>query len=179
MIQLGILFKSETKAIIESLLFVSRDPLPLDTISEIVGASAEDLKQLLDEMKEEMESKERGLQILEIGESYQLATKPVNYRYIEKLYKKPQIPLSKAALETLAIIAYRQPVTRAEIELIRGVKSDGVLATLMERDLIKEDGRKDAPGRPILYRTSDYFLNYFGLKSLDELPKIDEEHGRD
>ncbi|MDK2984657.1 MAG: segregation and condensation protein [Clostridia bacterium] len=168
------MFKDETKAIIESLLFVSSEPLHLDTISEIVGAPKDDIIPLLEEMKKDLEKKDRGILLLEIGNGYQLATKPQYYEFIEKLYKPNISPLSQAALETLAIIAYRQPITRSEIEIIRGVKCDRVLTTLLERGLIEEQGRKEGPGRPILYGTSDKFLSYFGLTSLDELPDVEE-----
>ena len=172
---MGILFKDETKAIVESLLFVSNETLSLEKISEIVGISKNDLKDLIEEMIIEFEKNHRGIQLLEVGKGYKFATKPEYYQFVEKLYK-PNIPsLSQAAIETLSIIAYEQPVTKAEIEIIRGVKSDGVIAKLLERNLIEEKGREDRPGKPIIYGTGNTFLNYFGLKDLSDLPKVEKK----
>jgi segregation and condensation protein B len=169
---LGVLFKNETKAIVESLLFVSNEPLSLDKMTKIVGVSKSNLKDLITEMVEEFEENSRGIQLLEVGEGYKLATKPQYYQFIEKLYKPNITSLSQAALETLSIIAYKQPITKAEIEILRGVKSDGVIAKLLERNIIEEKGRKDVPGKPIIYGTGNNFLNYFGLKDLNELPEV-------
>ena len=116
-----------------------------------------------------------GLTLLEINGGYKLGTKPQVARYIELLYKQPAQALSNAALEVLSIIAYKQPVTRGEIDFIRGVQSDRALATLVEKGLVKDVGRKDGPGRPILYATTEQFLLHFGLHSLDDMPNLDVE----
>lgn len=171
---MAMLFKQETKAIIESLLFVAIEPLTLSTLSQVLGVAEDDLKLLLEELMEEYNSGTRGIQLIMVGGGYQITTRPQYAPYIEKLYKKRVPSLSHAALETLAIIAYKQPITKNEIELIRGVKVDGVVSTLMERNLIQEVGRKKGPGRPILYGTTTDFLTYFGLKDLSELPQLDE-----
>lgn len=168
------LFKEETKAIIECLLFVSNEPLELKTISKISDISEDDIYILLLEIKEELNQKNRGLQLLESGSGFQLATKPQYFNYVKKLYKPSNTALSQAATETLAIIAYKQPITRTEIEAIRGVKSESVLITLQEKGLIKGLGRKDVPGNPVLYGTTDKFLSSFGLKTLEELPSLEE-----
>ncbi|GAW93912.1 SMC-Scp complex subunit ScpB [Calderihabitans maritimus] len=164
----------EAKAVIECLLFVAREPLTLKTIGEIVGMKEKEVRQLLEELMQSYNNGSHGIRLLEVANGYQFCTRPEFASYIEKLYQ-PQIQmLSKAALETLAIIAYKQPITRAEIETIRGVKSDRVISTLLERRLIQEVGRREGPGRPILYGTTDEFLRSFGLKSLEELPNLEE-----
>ncbi|MBK5652834.1 MAG: SMC-Scp complex subunit ScpB [Rhizobium sp.] len=117
----------------------------------------------------------RGIQIIEVNNSYQLSTKPEHYEYIERLVK-PQTRqgLSQQSLETLSIIAYKQPITKAHIDAIRGVKSEGCVSRLLEKELIIEAGRQDGPGRPIIYCTNDNFLKLFGLKSLNDLPPLKE-----
>ena len=115
----------------------------------------------------------KGIQIIEVANGYQFCTHPECGAYIEKLQKTPRnVGLSPAAIETLAIVAYKQPIAKAEIEALRGVSVESSLATLVDKNLIEEAGRKEAPGRPILYRTTKQFLKYFGLNHLDELPKI-------
>jgi len=172
---MAVLFPEETKGIIECLLFVATEPVSLKTICEIAEIDKEDALELMGELQEEYRRRRRGLQILEIAKGYQLCTRPEFASYIERLYK-PQSSsgLSKAALETLAIIAYKQPITRGEIEMIRGVKVDSSIATLVEKELIKEVGRKDGPGRPVLFGTTPDFLRYFGLKDLKDLPDPEE-----
>lgn len=168
------LFKEETKAIIECLLFVSNKPLELKTMSKVICISEDDISKLLLEIKEELNQKNRGLQLLESESGFQLVTKPQYYNYIKKLYKPSFAALSQAATETLAIVAYKQPITRMELEAIRGVKSDSVLTTLQEKDLIKVLGKKEVPGNPVLYGTTNKFLSSFGLNSLEELPSLEE-----
>lgn len=165
------LFGEKYKAIIECLLFVSGEPISLEKIAEVAEIKHEDALAFIEELKREYS--ERGFNITELAGGYQFVTNPEHFLYIERLYKPQAQTLSQAAIETLAIIAYRQPVTRAEIELIRGVKVDGVVVTLLEKKLITEVGRKESPGRPILYGTGDYFLKFFGLNSLEDLPSVE------
>ncbi|HHU32648.1 MAG: SMC-Scp complex subunit ScpB [Zhaonellaceae bacterium] len=167
------LFSEDKKAIIESLLFVSIEPLSAKKIGDIIGLKPDDVLILLTEIKNDLEKPDRGICLIEIAEGFKIVTKEQYSEYIEKILKPQVTSLSHAALETLAIIAYKQPITRAEIEQIRGVKVDGVLNNLMEKLLIKEIGRKESPGRPIVYGTTTEFLTYFGLKNLSELPSIE------
>lgn len=167
---MGMLFPDETKAILECLLFVSKEPLSVKTLAQIVELPESDIKVMMDELAQEY-SNGRGINIQIVANGYQFSTRPEFAAYIEKLYK-PQntYGLSKAALETLAIIAYKQPITRAEVEAIRGVKVDSSIGTLVDKNLVKEVGRKEGPGRPILFGTTPSFLKYFGLGELSELP---------
>ena len=167
---------SEVKKILEALLFVSEKPLNLKHIQDAMGNIDNNLlKEAIKELKEEFTCEKRGIQLVEIAGGMQFCTNPEYSQYLIKLYKTKRVfRLSAPALETIAIIAYKQPVTRSEIEFIRGVNVDGVIKTLLERDLIKEKGRKEVPGRPIMYATSEGFLHYFGLKSLKELPPIEK-----
>jgi segregation and condensation protein B len=164
------LFPDDTKGIIESLLFVSNEPLTIKVLAEIVNRTENDTKQLLNEIKADCERDMRGFCLIEVAGGYSFVTRPEHSPYIEKLLKPRLSSLTQAALETLAIIAYKQPITRSEVDEIRGVKSESSLNTLFERGLIQDIGRKEAPGRPILYGTTPDFLKYLGLKNLDELP---------
>lgn len=166
--------KDQYKSIIESLLFVSGEPLSLKDLVHNLEIEEKYLKELLGEMMEEYDQRARGIKLIPINGAYQLVTKPVNSDNIQKLIKKnTRQTLSQASLESLAIIAYKQPITRVEIEDIRGVKSDSAIQRLIERDLIVEVGRKEVPGRPILYGTTDEFLRHFGLVDLKQLPSLD------
>ncbi|MCL5981042.1 MAG: SMC-Scp complex subunit ScpB [Firmicutes bacterium] len=161
----------ELKPLLEALLFVTEEPLPADKLAGITGAALKDIRSCLAELQQEYLVSDRGLQVMEVARGFQLATKPEVAPIVEKLFKEEnRYTLSQAALETLAIIAYRQPVTRVDMEAIRGVKVDGVLDTLLKRRFIRVTGRKDAAGRPMLYGTTREFLQYFGLKDLSELP---------
>ncbi|NLM46579.1 MAG: SMC-Scp complex subunit ScpB [Firmicutes bacterium] len=163
----------ELKPLLEALLFVTEEPLPPAKLAELVGAETKAVRQALQELQKEYAAADRGLQVIELAGGFQLATKPEAAAVVEKLYTgEKSFTLSQAALETLAIIAYRQPVTRVEIEAVRGVKVDSVLETLQKRRFIRVAGRKDAPGRPVLYGTTKEFLKYFGLKDLSELPQL-------
>lgn len=164
------LFWDTEIAALEALLFVAKEPLSILKIAEILEITAENVKELIEVLQERYEAASSGFVLIEIDQSYRLGTKAEMARYIEILYKQPSQVLSNAALEVLSIIAYKQPITRGEIDFIRGVQSDRALATLVEKGLVKEVGRKDGPGRPILYGTTENFLVHFGLKSLDELP---------
>lgn len=161
----------ELKPLLEALLFVTEEPLPAAKLAGITGAALKDIRSCLAELQQEYLASDRGLQVMEVARGFQLATKPEVAPIVEKLFKEEnRYTLSQAALETLAIIAYRQPVTRVDMEAIRGVKVDGVLDTLLKRRFIRVAGRKDATGRPMLYGTTREFLQYFGLKDLSELP---------
>ncbi|MBU0633460.1 MAG: SMC-Scp complex subunit ScpB [Candidatus Omnitrophica bacterium] len=167
--------ENELKKHLEAVLFVSDKPLSLKQLTEVFeGADSADIKEALKKLKEEYNEPGHGVQIAEIAGGYQYSTHPDCAEYLKKLYKNRRVwRLSSPALETVAIIAYKQPITRAEIEFIRGVNVDGVIRTLLERGLIKIKGKKDVPGRPILYGTTEEFLKYFGLKNIGELPLIE------
>lgn len=161
------------ETIVEAVLFASGDAVSLETLSEIIGIDKVTLENLINRMMETYTQQNRGIQIREINGGYQLCSNPDYYEYIEKLFEPRQKQgLSQAALETLAIIAYNQPITKVEVEKIRGVNSDSAINSLLERNLIREAGRLDAPGRPILYETTEEFLRVFGYRSLKDLPEI-------
>lgn len=162
-----------TKKIIEALLFISEKPLTADDFQRALDGMAEDeIRKTIEELRQEYLEHERSFGIAELAGGYQIVTNPEFAPWINKLFKRDETRLSVPALETLAIIAYKQPLTRNEIERIRGVNVDGVLKTLLDKSLIKIRGRKDAPGRPITYGTTDEFLKRFGLKGLEHLPKL-------
>ena len=160
------------KRIIEALLFVSEEPLSLDALKEITDIKeGKVVRELVEELNQEYASEKRSFGIRNIANGYQIYTYPEYAPWVKKMFKsKREAWLSTPALETLAIIAYRQPMTRSEIEFIRGVSVEGVLNTLLERGLIKTMGRKDVVGRPIIYGTTKFFLKHFGLNTLNELP---------
>ena len=167
--------RAEAKRIVEALIFVGEKPVSIDTLKDIVGEiEPAVVRALIEELNAEYASSARSFQIKEIAGGFQMMTDPVYSKWIASLYKRPPDKLTGPSLETLAIIAYRQPLTRSEIEAIRGVNVDGVLHTLEERGLIRTRGRLEAAGRPILYGTTTEFLQHFGLKSLEELPKLKE-----
>lgn len=165
----------EIKSNLEALLFIAGDPLPLKTIKNILDTDAQDIERIAKELIHEYHLKHSGILIQEVAGGIQMVTNPACAPWVKKLLATA-IPtkLSNQSLETLAIVAYRQPIIKAEIESIRGVNSDGVLRTLLERRLIKILGRKEAPGRPLMYGTTKEFLHYFGLKDLSELPTLKE-----
>lgn len=166
--------KDTLLSIIESLLFVSGEPLGVRDIAGILDCSIEDTEIVLEELKLSYEESARGIKLITINGMYQLVTKPQNSDFIQKLLKKnTRQSLSQASLESLAIIAYKQPITRIEIDEIRGVKSDSAIQKLIERNLVKEVGRLAVIGRPIQYGTTDEFLRQFGLQDLKELPSLD------
>lgn len=161
--------------VLEALLFVSEVPLPLERIEELLdGCSRAEVSRLLADFQEKCRQPDRGVVVTEVAGGYRLTTKPEAASWVQRLHGSKPARLSRAALETLAIIAYKQPITKPEIELIRGVMVDGVLKTLVERDLVRILGRKPEVGRPILYGTSRSFLEYFGFKDLSELPTMKE-----
>lgn len=159
-------------SVLEGLLFVAGDDgISLEEASYILELERSAVRQLLDELKKRLEDENSGLELLLTASHYKLVTKASLKTYIEKYAVSPySSQLSQASLETLAIIAYKQPVTRVDIESIRGVQSSGSIQKLLLRDLIEEAGRLDSPGRPKLYKTTAYFMDYFGLESLDALP---------
>lgn len=167
---------SYLRGIIEALLFISEKPVMLEQLKEVVeGVSTQEIRELIVSLKEEYANKKSGISIVEIAGGYQMLSNPDYVMYVKKFYRtRRKEKLSKPALETLAIVAYKQPVTRLDIELIRGVNSDGVIAHLLGKGLIKIGGRKDVPGRPYIYGITKQFLEYFGLKSLDDLPKLED-----
>ena len=164
------------KRIIEALLFASEKPLLLEQMLEVLGeGDAAGIRQWIAELRQDYTNAQHAFTIEEVAGGFQMATDPQLGSWIRKLYKEAKSDrLSGAGLETLAIIAYRQPLTRAEIEQIRGVNVDGVMHTLLEKAVVKILGRKEAPGRPLLYGTTKEFLQYFGLNSLADLPSIEE-----
>lgn len=167
--------REEVKSVIESLLFVADGPLTVQRIAEVVdGAGRDTLQELLREIQSDLEAPSRGLQLVEVAGGYQLRTAKVNADWVKKFLGGRPARMGRATLETLAIIAYRQPITKAEMEAIRGVDVDGVIATLLERNLIRAVARKDVPGRPFLYGTTAEFLQMFNLKDLTELPTLKE-----
>ncbi|EGW40738.1 SMC-Scp complex subunit ScpB [Desulfosporosinus sp. OT] len=169
------LFREPETAALEALLFVAKNPLTLELLGEILELNLLEIEELLSTLRARYAADSCGLTLLEINGGYKLGTKPEVARYIEMLYKQPAQALSNAALEVLSIIAYKQPVTRGEIDFIRGVQSDRALATLIEKGLVKDVGRKEGPGRPILYATTEQFLLHFGLRSLDDMPNLEVE----
>ena len=164
------------KAVLEGLLFVvGEDGLTLDQIEDVLEVSEEESKSLIMELKKDYEDENRGLRIDFLGNRFKLTTKFEHREYYQKLIENPMTnTLSQAALETLAIIAYNEPITRIQVDTIRGVASSTLIRKLVAKGFIKESGRSDLPGRPILYETTNEFLDYFGLASIEDLPSIDE-----
>ncbi|WP_027964504.1 SMC-Scp complex subunit ScpB [Halalkalibacillus halophilus] len=164
----------QMKGIAEGLLFVSGDEgITVQQIASVLSIESDTAHLILEELSYDYEDEQRGLSILAQKEIYYLTTKAEHSLFYEKMQEtSSKTKLSQAALETLAIIAYQQPITRVEIEHVRGVKSDGPIQTLVSRLLIEEAGRKDTSGRPILFQTTKEFLTFFGLKSLDQLPPL-------
>jgi len=168
----------QTKAVIEALVFVSESPVGLDSIREVLSdIPKKDLQRMLGEMIEEYKTAPRGFTLIEVGGGYQFRTRTEYAEWVKKLKKIKPFALSQPSLETLAILAYKQPVLRTEIEKIRGVDSGGVLRTLLEKKLIKILGKKDVPGKPLVYGTSKRFLEMFGLKDLSGLPTLKDLAG--
>jgi segregation and condensation protein B len=164
------------KSALEALLFASDKPLTIEQIKNALDTKeTEQLRAVIQDLKSEYESTNRGMRIAEIANGYQMVTATNFAPFLKKLYKARHVErLSKPALETLAIIAYKQPLTKREIESLRNVNVDGVVKNLLEKDLIRVSGRKKAPGRPLVFATTRQFLEYFGLKSLEELPKMED-----
>jgi len=165
----------ELKSLCEALIFVADEPISAQTISQITGESPQLVSAAIEQLANEYRERGSGLQIRQIAGGWEITTKPEYHEYIRAFLKtKPSAKLSVAALETLAVIAYKQPVTVAEILEIRGVQSASAIKTLLEKKLIVAKGRKDTVGKPMTYGTSKEFLIQFGLKDLSELPSIDD-----
>ena len=166
----------KNKAILEGLLFVvGEDGLTLDQIEEVLELTEDEVKSLVNDLKHSYEQEDRGLRIDFLGNRLKLTTKFEHREYYQKLLENPDTNiLSQAALETLAIIAYNEPITRMQVDKIRGVSSSQMIRKLVAKGLIKESGRSDLPGRPILYETTNEFLDYFGLSNIDELPDMEK-----
>ncbi len=168
------LLKTET-ALIEAILFLEPEPMHVNSLAKISGLSRAAVEQVLSQLEELYLEETRGLELMRLGDSYQLTPKQTLWNHLKDRYGKHNSKrLSKAAMETLSIIAYSQPITRGEIESIRGVSSDSMIRTLTERELVSEVGKKDAPGRPTQYGTTRNFLKTFGLSSIADLPRLDE-----
>lgn len=163
----------EKRSLLEALLFLSNEPLQYSSVKRIIDLREEEFKEIMNGLVAEYNNRDGGILIAEIAKGYQMITNPKHASLI-RMFKGVQAStkLSMAALETLAIIAYKQPIIKAEIERVRGVNSDGVLKSLLDKRLIKIIGKKDAPGRPLFYGTTQKFLQYFGLKDLTELPTL-------
>lgn len=165
----------QLKSVLESLLFASEEPVTLARFAEVLeGIERKEIASVLAEMQAEYDAGGRGFRLSEVAGGFQLRTARENADWVKKLYRDRPARMSRATLETLAIIAYKQPMTRAEIEAIRGVDVDGVVATLLDRRLIRIVARKDVPGRPFLYGTTPEFLQLFNLKDLSQLPTLKE-----
>lgn len=162
------------KYAIEGILFAAGDSVKTAKLAVVLDKTVDEVTEAVEELKAEYDRDKRGFTIIEISDGYQISSRPDYYKYIrEILGEQRNQPLSNAAMEALAIIAYKQPVTRGMIEKVRGVNSDGCVSRLYERGLIEEAGRLDAPGRPVLYKTTDTFLRCFGLRTPRDLPPID------
>ncbi|MDY3818349.1 MAG: SMC-Scp complex subunit ScpB [Lachnospiraceae bacterium] len=161
------------KAIIESILFTMGDSVELDKIANALELDKKKTQQLIEELMHEYEEADRGIAIMELDGAYQMCTQPNTYEYLIRIAKQPKKHvLTDVLLETLSIIAYKQPITRVEIEKIRGVSCDHAVNKLLEYNLIQELGRLDAPGKPLLFGTTEDFLRCFGVHSIDELPVL-------
>ena len=165
--------KERIMGIIESILFAAGREVTIKELMTVLEAESSDIINFVNEMKEKYENEDRGIQIINVDGAYQLCTKKRNYDYICQIFdKRAKLQLSQSAMETLSIIAYNPRITRAEIEAIRGVSSDGVIYKLLDYNLIAETGKLDAPGRPTTFSTTNEFLKMFGLSSLKDLPEL-------
>lgn len=165
--------KQQKKAVMEAILFTMGDSVEISRLAGVIEEDIGETERLLEEMQEAYKEDTRGIQLIRLEDSVQLSTKPEMYEHIIKIAKTPRkFVLTDTVLETLSIIAYKQPVTRMEIEKVRGVSCDFAVNKLLEYDLIMELGRLDAPGRPLLFGTTEQFLRCFGVKSLEELPEL-------
>ena len=164
------------KSVLEGLLFVvGEDGLTIEQIEDVLNIDEESAKNLIRELKHDYEDESRGLRIDFLGNRFKITTKFEHKEYYQKLIENPETNfLSQAALETLAIIAYNEPITRIQVDTLRGVGSTSIIRKLVAKGFIKEAGRSDVPGRPILYETTHEFLDYFGLASIEDLPDIDK-----
>lgn len=163
----------QAEAAIEAILFAMGDSVELEKIAKAIEQDQETTRKILQDMADKYKRKDRGIQLVELDGAFQLCTKSELYEYLIRVAKQPKkITLSDVVMETLSIIAYKQPITKMEIEKIRGVKCDHAVNKLVEYNLVKELGRLDAPGRPLMFGTTEEFLRHFGLQSLEDLPII-------
>lgn len=169
------LMREEVKAAAEAVLFTRAEPVSLEEMVEILDVGLLDLKPIMQELLLQYNQEKRGIQIVEVNSTYLMCTRPEFAGLLAGMRPPLRKRLSVAALETLAVIAYQQPVTRAEIEAVRGVKIDRIIAMLQEKGLIEEAGHKAVPGKPLLYQTTSEFLKLFGLISLQDLPVLGED----
>jgi segregation and condensation protein B len=160
------------RSIVESLVFAAENPTTIRQLADLTGAQSEELKAILEALEEEQ--RERGIQLIAIGGGYQFRTNPDNAGFVRKLIAGRPARLTRPMLEVLSIIAYRQPITKPEVDEIRGVDCGGTLRVLLERNLLRIVGKKEEPGRPLLYGTAKYFLEFFSLRSLKDLPPLKE-----
>ena len=166
---------SDKESIIEAVLFTMGEAVSIERLADVIDESISETRNIIDKMTADMEKNNRGVTITELDGAFQMCTRPEMYDYLIELTKNEnKVVLSDSALETLSIIAYKQPVTRLDIEKIRGVSCDYAINRLLEFDLIKELGRLDAPGKPILFGTTEQFLRSFGVKSLEDLPEMSQ-----
>lgn len=159
---------------LEAVLFAAGEPLTVAELAQCLQLEKSQIWELLSSLEHSYEEDCRGLMLRQVADGYQLVTKPAHYALVNNLSRKKEVKLTNAAMETLAIIAFKQPITRAEMEAIRGVKVDGVVNTLLDLGLITEAGRKKALGNPILYATTEKFLTVFGLPNLAALPPLED-----
>jgi segregation and condensation protein B len=167
--------RESQKRIVEALVFGAPEPVSAQKIADVVpGLSAEDAPELVAELGRDYEEQGRAFEVWEVAGGYQLRTRPEYAAYLRLLHRERPLRLSRAALETLAVVAYRQPVTRAEVEAVRGVEADAVIRNLLERQLVRIAGHREVPGRPMLYATTKRFLEVFGLGRIEDLPTLRE-----
>lgn len=164
----------DLKRVLECLLFAADGPLTLERLSGLTDCSKAELRPILEQLIDDFEQAGHGFHLAEVAGGFQFRTRQDYASWVRKLSKERPFRFSRAALETLAMVAYRQPVTRAEVEYLRGVDSGGVMKTLLEKGLVRILGKKDVPGRPLMYGTSRKFLEFFGLRDLNDLPTLKE-----
>ena len=166
--------RKKAKAIMEAILFTMGESVEISRLAEVIEADVKETKKILSEMQQEYKERDGGIQLMILDNAVQLGTRKELYEYIIQIAKAPRkVSLSESALETLSIIAYKQPITRLEIEKIRGVDCHHAINRLVEYDFVQELGRLDAPGRPILFGTTEQFLRSFGLENLSQMPEMD------
>ena len=170
---------NESMAVIEAIMFAHGDPITPEKLSEASGIDLETTVKLIDQLERRYNVQESGLRIIRLNDGFQISTRPEYSGYIKSaLETRKQQPLSQAAMETLSIVAYNQPVTKAFVEQVKGIDSSSVVNTLVERNLLEEAGRLELPGRPVAYRTTDTFLRCFGLTRIEELPALPNQEGQ-
>lgn len=165
---------NELTGALEAVLFASGEPVSMESLKEILGIDAENVRELAAAYSKQLEERGSGLQLQQVAGGWQLVTKEQYFHYVERLSEERDKRLSPAAMETLSIVAFKQPITKQEIEHIRGVRIEKIMSKLLEMELIRELGRKDTIGRPILYGTTDTFLQCFGLNDISDLPELPE-----